>query len=87
MSTTKMPTHVNFRENYIYIKMTSDINYKMVIEQLEQNSGTNGYIISSAPKKRETLVFKDLLTLVDDSARPAAAARLVRFTTRNRSTS
>jgi len=54
---------------------------KMVIEQLEQNSGANGCIISSAPKKQETLIFKDLLTLVDDSACPAAAARLVRFTT------
>ena len=39
---TKMVTNdvnykdVNFCENYMYIKMTSDVNYKMVIEQLEQ---------------------------------------------------
>ena len=44
---------VNFCENYMYIKMTSDVNYKMVIEQLEQNSGANGCIILSAPKKPE----------------------------------
>ena len=55
MSTTKMPTHVNFCENYMYIKMTSDVNYKMVNEKLQQNSGANGCIISSASKKARNI--------------------------------